>query len=194
MFTGIIQELGKLMKSEDYEISIEAVTSLEGLKEGDSIAVNGACLTVKDTGDGYFSADTMPETLRRTNLGFLKLGNMVNLEKAITINSPLGGHFTQGHVDATGTLVSEFQEGDARLMKFSAPVQVMKYVVEKGFIAVDGISLTVVECDDSTFVASVVKYTLEHTNLGYCDLGDVVNLEVDILAKYVEKLLSYRGH
>ncbi len=192
MFTCIIQELGKLRENDDSSMSVEAVTSLEGLREGDSVAVNGTCLTVKDVGEGYFSVDTMPETLRRTNLGLLKPGNPVNLEKALTLSTPLGGHLTQGHEDATGTLSSIEQEGDALLMRFNAPPQVMKYVVEKGFISVDGISLTVVEWDDSTFVVSVVKYTLEHTNLGYREPGDVVNLEVDILAKYVEKLLSSR--
>ena len=192
MFTGIIQELGKLRENDDSSMSVEAVTSLEGLREGDSVAINGTCLTVKNIGKGYFSVDTMPETLRRTNLGLLKPGNPVNLEKALTLSTPLGGHLTQGHVDATGTLASIQQEGDALLMRFNAPPQVMKYVVEKGFISVDGISLTVVEWDDSTFVVSVVKYTLEHTNLGQRKPGDVVNLEVDILAKYVEKLLSSR--
>ena len=192
MFTGIIQELGKLRENDDSSMSVEAVTSLEGLRKGDSVAVNGTCLTVKDIGEGYFSVDTMPETLRRTNLGLLEPGNPVNLEKALTLSTPLGGHLTQGHVDATGTLASIQQEGDALLMRFSAPPQVMKYVVEKGFISVDGISLTVVEHDEATFVVSVVEYTLEHTNLGHRGAGDVVNLEVDILAKYVEKLLSSR--
>jgi riboflavin synthase len=192
MFTGIIQELGKTREADNSSLSVEATTSLEGLREGDSIAVNGTCLTVKAIAKGYFSVDTMPETLRRTSLGLLKPGNVVNLERALTLSSPLGGHLTQGHVDATGTLASIQREGDALLMKFHAPPQVMKYVVEKGFIAVDGISLTVVECDTATFAVSVVKYTLEHTNLGHRKPGDVVNLEVDILAKYVEKLLSNR--
>ena len=192
MFTGIIQELGKVRENDSSSLTVEATTSLEGLQEGDSIAVNGTCLTVKAIGAGCFSVDTMPETLRRTSLGLLKPGNPVNLEKALILSSPLGGHFTQGHVDATGTLASIQQEGEAHLMKFQAPPQVLKYVVEKGFIAVDGISLTVMECDGATFVVSVVKYTLEHTNLGHRKPGDVVNLEVDILAKYVEKLLSTR--
>lgn len=192
MFTGIVQEIGKARENDNSSLTVEATTSLDGLREGDSIAVNGTCLTVKEIGSGYFSVDTMPETLRRTSLGLLKPGNPVNLEKALTLSSHLGGHFTQGHVDATGTLASMQQEGDALLMKFRASPQVMKYVVEKGFIAVDGISLTVVECDAATFVISVVKYTLDHTNLGHRKLGDVVNLEVDILAKYVEKLLSTR--
>ena len=192
MFTGIIQEMGKAREAATSSLSVEATTSLEGLHEGDSIAVNGTCLTVKAIGEGYFSVDTMPETLRRTNLGLLKPGSPVNLERALTLSSPLGGHLTQGHVDATGTLVSVQPEGDALLMKFHAPPQVMRYVVEKGFIAVDGISLTVVEWDATTFTISVVTYTQEHTNLGHRKPGDVVNLEVDILAKYVEKLLSTR--
>ena len=192
MFTGIVQEIGKTRENDNSSLTVEATTSLDGLREGDSIAVNGTCLTVNEIGSGYFSVDTMPETLRRTSLGLLKPGTPVNLEKALTLSSPLGGHFTQGHVDDTGTLASMQQEGNALLMKFRASPHVMKYVVEKGFIAVDGISLTVVECDTATFVISVVKYTLEHTNLGHRKLGDVVNLEVDILAKYVEKLLSTR--
>jgi riboflavin synthase len=192
VFTGIIQELGRLKYIDDSSISVEAVASMEALREGDSLAVNGVCLTVKDFSEGYFSVDTMPETLKRTNLGSLKPGSPVNLEKALTLSTPLGGHLMQGHVDATGTLVSIVQDGDARLMRFHAPPKIMKYVVEKGFIAVDGISLTVVEWDESTFVISVVTYTLEHTNLGQRELGDVVNLEVDILAKYVEKFLSSR--
>ena len=190
MFTGIIQEIGTAKENSNFALSVEASTSLEGLREGDSIAVNGTCLTVNGIGNGYFSVDTMPETLRRTSLGYLQPGNRVNLEKALTLATPLGGHFTQGHVDATGTLASTKQEDGAVLMRFHAPPGVMKYVVEKGFIAVDGISLTVVECDSSAFVVSVVKYTLSHTNLGYRELGDQVNLEVDILAKYVEKFLS----
>ncbi|MFH1560283.1 MAG: riboflavin synthase [Chloroflexota bacterium] len=192
MFTGIIQEMGETREADSSSLSVEATTLLEGLREGDSIAVNGTCLTVTTIGEGYFSVDTMPETLRRTNLGLLKPGDPVNLERALTLSSLLGGHLTQGHVDATGTLVSIQPEGDALLMKFHAPPQVMKYVVEKGFIALDGISLTVMEYDAATFVISVVKYTLENTNLGHRKPGDVVNLEVDILAKYVEKLLSAR--
>jgi riboflavin synthase len=193
MFTGIVQELGKTKEANGSSLTIEATTSMDGLREGDSIAVNGACLTVKTMGQGHFSADTMPETLRRTNLGLLKPGSPVNLEKALTLSSPLGGHLTQGHVDATGTLLSKEQEGEALLMRFQAPPQVMKYVVEKGFIAVDGISLTVMAHDVETFTVSVVEYTRENTTLGHRGPGDVVNLEVDILAKYVEKLLSARG-
>ena len=192
MFTGIVQEVGKAKENDGSSLTIEAVVSLEGLNLGDSVAVNGTCLTVKSMDAESFSVDTMPETLRRTNLGLLESGVPVNLEKALTLNTPLGGHITQGHVDATGTVVSVEPEGDALMIRFEAPSQVMKYIVEKGFIAVDGISLTVVDWDESSFSVSVVKYTQDNTNLGGRKPGDVVNLEVDILAKYAEKLLADR--
>ncbi len=192
MFTGIVQEVGRAKGNDGSSLTIEAAASLEGLNLGDSIAVNGTCLTVKALEDGGFSVDTMPETLRRTNIGLLGPGSPVNLEKALTLSTPLGGHITQGHVDATGALVSIEPEGDALIMRFEAPTQVMKYVVEKGFIAVDGISLTVVDWDESSFSVSVVRYTQDNTNLGVRKPGDVVNLEVDILAKYAEKLLADR--
>ena len=192
MFTGIVQEVGRAKENDGSSLIIEAAASLDGLNLGDSIAVNGTCLTVKSMEGDSFSVDTMPETLRRTNLGLLGPGSPVNLEKALTLNTPLGGHITQGHVDATGALVSVEPEGDALIMRFEAPIQVMKYVVEKGFIAVDGISLTVVDWDESSFSVSVVKYTQDNTNLGVRKPGDVVNLEVDILAKYAEKLLADR--
>ena len=192
MFTGIVQEVGRAKENDGSSLIIEAAASLEGLKLGDSIAVNGTCLTVTSLEEGSFSVDTMPETLRRTNLGLLTPGAPVNLEQALTLSTPLGGHITQGHVDATGSLVSTDPESDALMMRFEAPPQVMKYVVEKGFIAVDGISLTVVEWDESSFTVSVVKYTQDNTNLGVRKPGDVVNLEVDILAKYAEKLLAAR--
>ncbi len=192
MFTGIVQEVGRAKENGGSSLTIEAAASLDGLKLGDSIAVNGTCLTVASLEEGSFSVDTMPETLRRTNLGLLTPGAPVNLEQALTLSTPLGGHITQGHVDATGSLVSTDPEGDALMMRFEAPPQVMKYVVEKGFIAVDGISLTVVEWDESSFTVSVVRYTQDNTNLGVRKPGDVVNLEVDILAKYAEKLLAAR--
>ena len=192
MFTGIVQEVGRAKENDGSSLIIEAAASLDGLKLGDSIAVNGTCLTVTSLEEGSFSVDTMPETLRRTNLGLLTPGAPVNLEQALTLSTPLGGHITQGHVDATGSLVSTDPESDALMMRFEAPPQVMKYVVEKGFIAVDGISLTVVEWDESSFTVSVVKYTQDNTNLGVRKPGDVVNLEVDILAKYAEKLLAAR--
>lgn len=192
MFTGIVQEVGRLREMDGLGMKVEADATLAGLQDGDSIAVNGACLTVTARGEGWFSVDTMPETLRRTNLGSLKPGDPVNLEPALTLNTPLGGHITQGHVDASGSLVDAQPEGEAVLMRFSMPQHLARYVVEKGFIAVDGVSLTVVECDEESFLVSVVEYTLKHTNLGHLAPGDPVNLEVDILAKYVERLLLPR--
>ena len=192
MFTGIVQEVGRLREMDGLGMKVEAETTLAGLRDGDSVSVNGACLTVTARGEGWFSVDTMPETLRRTNLGSLKPGDPVNLEPALTLNTPLGGHITQGHVDATGSLVDAQPEGEAVLMGFSMPQRLARYVVEKGFIAVDGVSLTVVECDEESFLVSVVEYTLKHTNLGHLSPGDPVNLEVDILAKYVERLLLPR--
>ena len=193
MFTGIVQEIGRTREADSSSLTVEARASLEGLHQGDSIAVNGTCLTVTAIGEGCFSVDTMTETLRRTNLGLLRPGDPVNLEKSPTFSSPLGGHLVQGHVDATGALLSVQPEGEALLMRFQAPPQVMRYVVEKGFIAVDGVSLTVMAYDASSFTISVVQYTQENTNLGRRVPGDVVNLEVDIVAKYVEKLLLARG-
>ena len=188
MFTGIVQEVGRLRESDGSGMKVEAEATLAQLSIGDSICVNGVCLTVTTKGDGWFTVDTMPETLRRTNLGSLRPGDPVNLEPALTLNTPLGGHITQGHVDATGALVDAQPEGEAVLMRFSMPHYLARYVVEKGFIAVDGISLTVVDCTEESFLVSVVEYTLRNTNLGTRSPGDPVNLEVDILAKYGEKL------
>ena len=191
MFTGIIQELGITKISTGSYISIGAISSITGLNLGDSVSVNGVCLTVSHIGDQQFSADTMPETLRRSNLGLLTPNDPVNLEKALTLNAPIGGHLIQGHVDATGTLLSIEEESDAVLLKFQAPPEIMKYVVWKGFICVDGISLTIIDNDSATFSVSVVQYTRQNTTLGSVRIGSTVNLEVDILAKYVEKLLPY---
>ena len=191
MFTGIIQELGITKISTGSYISIRAISSITGLNLGDSVSVNGVCLTVSHIGDQEFSADTMPETLRRSNLALLSPNDPVNLEKALTLNAPIGGHLIQGHVDATGTLLSIEEESDAVLLKFQAPPEIMKYVVWKGFICVDGISLTIIDNDSATFLVSVVQYTRQNTTLGSVRIGSTVNLEVDILAKYVEKLLPY---
>ncbi len=191
MFTGIIQELGITKASTGSYISIGAISSITGLNLGDSVSVNGVCLTVSHIGNHQFSADTMPETLRRSNLGLLSPNDPVNLEKALTLNAPIGGHLIQGHVDATGTLISIEEDSDAVLLKFQAPPEIMKYVVWKGFICVDGVSLTVIDNDSATFSVSVVQYTGQNTTLGSVRPGATVNLEVDILAKYVEKLLPY---
>ncbi len=188
MFTGIIEEVGRVRSTGGGRLSFEARKVLEGTRLGDSIAVSGACLTVIDMGEGFFTIEVMPETLRRTSLGSLRPGDPVNLERALQIGGRLGGHFVQGHVDDTGRIISLLPERDAILMKISAPAPLMRYVVEKGFIAVEGVSLTVVSRDSGSFTVSLVSYTRQHTNLGSKRTGDPVNLEIDIIAKYVEQL------
>jgi len=188
MFTGIVEEIGTVKSIGQKQLLISARKVMEGTVPGDSIAVNGTCLTVVEAGNESFSIEIMPETLRRTSLGDLRPGDKVNLERALAVGSRMGGHFVQGHVDSTGRILSLIPEGDAILMKISAPVQIMRYVVEKGFIAVEGISLTVTTNDATSFVVSLVTFTREHTTLGFRKPGDSVNLEVDIIAKYVEHL------
>ncbi len=187
MFTGIIEEVGRVASAGAGELAIAASDVTAGIEAGASIAVNGVCLTVTDFDPKSFSVKVMPETLRRTNLGRLTSGDRVNLERALPLGGRLGGHLVEGHVDATGRVVSITREGEARLINFYAPPEVMGYLVEKGFIAVDGVSLTIVSKNAGSFVVSVVDYTLKNTNLGNRRVGDVVNLEVDIIAKYVKQ-------
>jgi len=188
MFTGIVEEMGKVSSAQSSGLSIEADKSLEGIEMGDSVAVNGVCLTVAEFNDERFSAAVMPETLKRTNLGSLAAGDKVNLERALTLQKGIGGHLVQGHIDGTGRVSSIAPEGEAILITIKALSPVMRYIVEKGFIAVDGVSLTVVSCNAASFTVSMVGYTREHTTLGVRKAGDEVNLEVDIIAKYVERL------
>jgi riboflavin synthase len=169
---------------------IGAKTVLAGSKVGDSINVNGACLTVVRLYEGAFAVDLMPETVRRTNLSALKIGDLVNLERAVAADGRLGGHIVQGHIEGTGRVASLAQEGDAVLVRYEAPPEIMRYVVRKGFIAVDGVSLTVVERTDDSFMVSLVTYTQENTNLTRRKPGDLVNLETDIVARYVEQFLG----
>jgi len=169
-------------------LTIAASETLQGTKVGDSLAVNGACLTVTSLDTSSFSVDVTPETLQRTNLGLLRPGFGVNLERALVLGGRLGGHLVQGHIDATGKIISLVPTGESIIAKCFAPRQVMRYVVEKGFIAVDGVSLTVVDCDATSFSFSLIPYTMKHTNMGGRRVGDLVNLEVDIIAKYVERL------
>jgi riboflavin synthase len=187
VFTGIVEELGRIISSAgDFKIAADKV--LDGVQKGDSMAVNGVCLTVTALDDKSFSAEVMPETLDKTNLGLLRPGDGVNLERPLSANGRLGGHFVQGHIDDTGRLSSVDHRGDALLLSFDVPPRLMPYIVEKGFIAVDGVSLTVVSRDNNSFRVSIVGSTRENTNLGSRVVGDVVNLEVDIIAKYVEQL------
>lgn len=188
MFTGIVEEVGTIKSTGQGRLVFSAQKVLEGTKLGDSIAVNGTCLTVIEMSDATFTIEIMPETLRRTSLGSLHPGDPVNLERALAVGARLGGHFVQGHVDDTGKIVSLTPEGEAILMRVSTSPAIMRYVVEKGFIAVEGTSLTIVECDASSFMISLVGFTRENTVLGNKRPGDLVNLEVDIIAKYVEHL------
>jgi riboflavin synthase len=190
MFTGIVEEVGKVISLADHCLTVHASKVMENMRPGDSMAVNGACLTVVNFSEGEFSVDLAPETLRRTSFGKLKVGDPVNLERPLAVSDRLGGHIVQGHVDATGRITSLRPEGDCVIVRISSPKRLMPYIVEKGFVAVDGISLTVVKRDASSFTLSVIPYTLENTNLQGKSVGDPVNLEVDILAKYVESLLA----
>ena len=192
MFTGIVEEIGRVTSVQSGRLVISASEVLRGIELGASIAVNGVCLTVTSFSTGWFSVDIMLETLRRTNLGLLGTGDEVNLERPLTMEKPLGGHLVQGHVDDTGRVASITRESEAMLFRFESPPKVMGYVVEKGFIAVDGISLTVVAKDASSFQVSVVDFTRKHTTLGNQRVGGLVNLEVDIIAKYVEQLSQPR--
>ena len=193
MFTGIVEEVGKVISALPDTLSIAASKVLPGVELGGSIDVNGACLTVTSFGASAFSVGLMPETLRRTNIGALKAGDKVNLERPLALGGPLGGHLVQGHVDATGKVTSIRRDGEAVILRFEAPPEAMRYIVEKGYVAVDGISLTVMAKDTGSFEVSVVGYTRQHTTLGDRRIGDRVNLEIDIMAKYMEQLGQVRG-
>jgi len=188
MFTGIVEEIGTVKETSRDRLSFEANSILEGIKVGDSIAVNGVCLTIVSLENRGFSVNVMPETLRCTNLGILHYNDRVNLERALVLGGRLGGHLVLGHVDDMGEVMDVTSEETAHLMRISAPAKLMTYIVDKGFIAVDGVSLTIADFDDFSFVVSLVVYTMEHTTLGRKRPGDVVNLEADIIAKYVENL------
>ncbi len=190
MFTGIVEEAGSVVSVSSGKLVISADKVLKGIQLGGSIAVNGICLTVTEFTDKTFSVDVMPETLKRTNLGQLHNGDRVNLERPLGLGGEIGGHLVQGHIDGTGKVISIEREGEALLMKFEAPADLMRYVVEKGFIAVDGTSLTVVEKDVASFSVSIVGYTREHTILADRKINDTVNLEVDIIGKYVAEFMK----
>ena len=187
MFTGIVEEVGKVASAQVGSLVIAASRVFEGMELGGSVAVNGICLTVTNFNTDAFSVDIMLETSQRTNLGLLRIGDSVNLERPLALGGQVGGHLVQGHVDDTGRVASVKWDGEAMLIRFEASPEVMRYMVEKGFIAVDGVSLTVVTKDVSSFWISVVDYTQKHTTLGGRRIGDLVNLEVDIIAKYVEQ-------
>ena len=189
MFTGIIEELG-VVAAAGTRFEIKAEKVLEDAHIGDSICVNGACLTIAAfTSDG-FAADVMPESLRCTNLGSLKKGDAVNLERAMPLNGRFGGHIVSGHVDGVGVVTDIKKEGIALVYTFSADKKVLRYIINKGSVAIDGISLTVCGVDESGFSVSVIPHTQKETDLTYKKRGDTVNIETDIIAGYVEKLLK----
>ncbi|MER6216900.1 riboflavin synthase [Streptomyces sp. NPDC001272] len=194
MFTGIVEELGEVTAVEQLaeasRFRLRGPVVTEGAKHGDSIAVNGVCLTVVETADGEFTADVMQETLNRSSLGALAEGSRVNLERPMALGGRLGGHLVQGHVDGTGEILSRTPSEHWELVKIALPAALARYVVEKGSITVDGVSLTVVEAAADYFTISLIPTTLALTTLGIKQPGDPVNLEVDVLAKYVERLLA----
>jgi riboflavin synthase len=187
VFTGLVAGKGLVRVIRDGRLEVETPLAAE-LSPGDSIAVNGVCLTAVERENGSFAADVMPETLRRTSLEPLTEGDEVNLELPLRASDRLGGHVMQGHVDGTGTVESAREEGLARVVRIDAPAELLRYIVEKGSIGVDGVSLTVSAVDDHAFEVSLIPETLERTTLGAAAPGRTVNLEVDVLAKYVEKL------
>ena len=190
MFTGIIEEVGHVARIGGGSLVIDCQKVLEDVHLGDSIAVNGVCLTVTRFDRSSFTADVMPETVRRTSLAELKKGSPVNLERALTLASRLGGHIVSGHIDGTGEIVKFADEGNAILMTISADSSLLRYIVEKGSVALDGISLTVAAVTDSDFTVSLIPHTREVTNLGSKKVGSSINIEADVLGKYVEKMLG----
>lgn len=194
MFTGIVEEVGVVRRltvtPNQCELELSASKVLEDTQIGDSIAVNGVCLTVIRMGSDGFTADVMPETLRRSNLGTLKSGFMVNLERAMAADGRFGGHIVAGHIDGTGKILSMQPEGNAVLVTIGAAPELLRYVVEKGSIAIDGISLTVAKVTHSDFTVSLIPHTGEETTLLRHRPGEIVNLETDIIGKYVEKLMQ----
>jgi len=192
MFTGLVQGVGSVSgieRSDDGARITIATALVSELNTGDSIAINGVCLTAVALDGGSFAADAMNETLARSSLGDLVPGSVVNLELPLRATDRLGGHVVQGHVDGVGTIEHASEDGFARRMRIGAPADVLRYVVEKGSIAVDGVSLTVTDVDERSFTVSLIPETLQRTNLGGVSAGRRVNLEVDVLAKYVEKLM-----
>lgn len=197
MFTGIIEEIGTIKNINtngvSAQLNIASNLVLEGTKIGDSIAVNGVCLTVTSLTSNSFTADIMAETLRRSNLGNLVPQSKVNLERAMLTNGRFGGHIVSGHIDGTGTIIETKPEGNAIWVKIKTSSEILKYIIQKGSITIDGISLTVAKITDQDFSVSIIPHTAENTTLLQKKVGEVVNLENDIVGKYVEKLLSFQN-
>ena len=190
MFTGLVEELGVISSISQTDIWIESSIIMDDLGVKDSISVNGACLTVVSIQGNSFKVNVVPETLRRTDLGDLSVGDKVNLERSAQLGGRLGGHIVQGHVDGTAQITAYVEEGSAWLIEFQISKKLSRYIVEKGFVCVDGASLTVVNCDENTFTIALIPYTRDNTVLGYKRVGSSVNIETDIIGKYIEKLLT----
>ena len=190
MFTGIIEEVGQIQRIGAGQLAVACQRVTGDVQLGDSIAVNGVCLTVTGFDKNHFTADVMPETIRRTEFRELKKGSPVNLERALTLASRLGGHIVSGHIDGTGEVISFTEEGNAILLKVAAGADLLRYIVEKGSVALDGISLTVAAVTEQDFTVSLIPHTREVTNLGSKKPGSPINIETDVLGKYVEKMLS----
>lgn len=194
MFTGLVEELGVLRfirkGTDSAQLNIGVEKILDDIKIGDSIAVNGVCLTVTAFDNDTFTADVMSETLSKTNLGHLKPGDRVNIERALRIGDRLGGHLVSGHIDGVGTITSMVKHDIATIVTIKAPEEVMRYVVRKGSVAIDGISLTIVDCTVEKFSVSLIPHTAHVTNLGIKRVGAIVNLEADLIGKYVERLIG----
>ena len=193
MFTGIIEEVGTVLEADRGRLRIACRKVLAGTELGDSVAINGVDLTVMQMDEESLHFQCMPETYRRSNLGQLRPSDPVNLERSLTLASRLSGHLVRGVVEATGTLLSLTPEEDAVIARYGAPADILRHTVVKGPITIDGVSLTVIAKDDRSFTVSLVQYTQEYTNLTRRSLGDTVNLESDIIARYVEELLAERG-
>lgn len=196
MFTGLIEDVGTVRSlrrnSNSARLEISTQIPLEEVKLGDSIAVNGICLTVVSLGSGIFSADVSPETIASSSLAQLSPSSTVNLERALRVSDRLGGHLVSGHVDSTAEIVNRADDGNATLFTFRAEASTLRYVVEKGSITIDGVSLTVNSVTDTTFSVSIIPHSLSNTILLNCEIGCKVNIETDIIARYVEKLLTGR--
>ncbi len=196
MFTGIVEELGSIIEcqpsSTGFDLRVQCKTVLEDTQLGDSIAVNGVCLTVTELSATSFTAGLAPETRKRTNLDSLNPGGKVNLERSVTPSTRMGGHFVQGHVDATGTIKTFRKDNDALWVAITVPSDLMRYIVTKGYITIDGTSLTVVETGADWFNVTLVAYTQQHIVMPGKSVGELVNIEVDVLGKYVERIIEHK--
>lgn len=197
MFTGIIEEIGKVRKierqSNSIKLTIEANVILDDVKLGDSIATNGICLTVSSFSKNSFTVDVMPETVYRTNLNDLKVNDLVNLERALMLNGRLGGHIVSGHVDGTGRIVRKINDDKAVRITIEASKKILSMMVEKGSVTIDGISLTITDVTDADFSVSIVNHTQNETTITAKNIGDIVNIENDIIGKYISKFVDNKG-